>query len=762
MSYYVDVSENLGLKKIFIFSINPASGHVNDFISIRGSNFYGIDKVKFGDTEANFTVTNDKYILASVPENAPYDYVSVESALRSTTGTFLGYKFAPFPSIESISPVTGNQGTLVTVEGTSFSGVTNLYFNGIQSDNFKVISDTQITGLVPSGLTYGYVSVTGQSGVYSFSEQKFYLKPSISGLSPTSGQIGSTLTISGDNFFSEILTDSPSGSQNYVISIGNLESTGHFLRVNNQTLTGFVPQDSTSGSVFLYYNYEILESQQKYNVLYDGPTILDVQPLSGGLGDLFSITGTNFYEINSVTLSGYDNTQVQITGFTNNFETGLGLDFQLWDDLSYSKNSYYAVLISGTFGEDLYHSGLYILGDLTFSGFNPTSGKIRDVIQLSGENLYSSSRVFLGVSGNQCETFSGNNDNLLYIRLPQINTTGLSFYIDNGVSFDTGNYFRGILTPSLNNLSPYSGTKSDILTISGSGLELPTTIKVGTTTISSSNYSLVGNTGISITLPSRATDGKVYFNGLGGSAQTTGTFNFLNPPIVFSGSTPETGYIGASITITGDNLDTTSEIRFTGVASTIVSLFDFALSGTHQLTATVPSNILEGSSQKIMLVDSDNRYYHAPSTLGSFNADATEIPYISGFDPLEGPTGSIVLISGSGINSVTSLYINSIETTFTRGPRNGVTVISGVVPYTQELPQTVDIQVVSPKGSHTRGDYLVYIQEPHIYKNIQLFGEDFNHPDSGVQFYLEKVDQTGIIYLGDPNGNEIILSTFIL
>lgn len=67
------------------------------------------------------------------------------------------------PSVTSVNPATGSTmgGTVVTITGTNFTGVTSVSFGGVPASNLVVVSATQITVKSPSrpaGVTTIYVS----------------------------------------------------------------------------------------------------------------------------------------------------------------------------------------------------------------------------------------------------------------------------------------------------------------------------------------------------------------------------------------------------------------------------------------------------------------------------------------------------------------------------------------------------------------------------------------------------------------------------
>jgi len=106
--------------------------------------------------------------------------------------------YAPLPAISSFTPGSGASNTTVTISGANFTGATAVKFNGT-SASFKVSSSSTITATVPSSATSGPITVTTAKGTTT-SATPFFVAAKISGLSPTSGKVGTVVAISGTNF----------------------------------------------------------------------------------------------------------------------------------------------------------------------------------------------------------------------------------------------------------------------------------------------------------------------------------------------------------------------------------------------------------------------------------------------------------------------------------------------------------------------------------------------------------------------------------
>jgi len=144
-------------------------------VTLTGTGFTGATTVTFnGTADPTFTVVNDTTINATVPTLATTGPIAVtNSAGTGTSANPFMVTATPFPTILSFSPTHGPEGIPVTLTGTGFTGATDVSFSGIQA-SFIVISDTEISTLVPSLATTGTISVTNSAGT-GFSPTSFLI-----------------------------------------------------------------------------------------------------------------------------------------------------------------------------------------------------------------------------------------------------------------------------------------------------------------------------------------------------------------------------------------------------------------------------------------------------------------------------------------------------------------------------------------------------------------------------------------------------------
>ena len=109
----------------------------------------------------------------------------------------LGMKLGPFVSF--VGPLfEGKVGKTIEILGQGFTGATKVSFHGV-SATFTVVSDTYLTAVVPAGATTGAVTVTTPGGNLT-SNKIFRVVPVILSFSPTSGTVGTKVTITGTSF----------------------------------------------------------------------------------------------------------------------------------------------------------------------------------------------------------------------------------------------------------------------------------------------------------------------------------------------------------------------------------------------------------------------------------------------------------------------------------------------------------------------------------------------------------------------------------
>lgn len=191
----------------------PASG--GNSVTIAGFGFTGATDVKFGSNSVgggNFTVNNDSQITAAAPAGTGTVGVSVTTPAGTSADTPADdYTYAApgVPIVLTVLPPTGpaGGGSMVTIAGSGFTGVTDVKFGGT-STAFVFNNDSQITvASVPPGT--GTVSVTvltpGGTSADTPADDYTYLAlgaPTVVSVLPPVGQSGggNAVAVAGTGF----------------------------------------------------------------------------------------------------------------------------------------------------------------------------------------------------------------------------------------------------------------------------------------------------------------------------------------------------------------------------------------------------------------------------------------------------------------------------------------------------------------------------------------------------------------------------------
>jgi ABC-type oligopeptide transport system substrate-binding subunit len=226
-----------------VTGFSPSSARYGDPVEIDGSNFTGATKVLFGSVvQPAFTVVDDTTIATTVPAKAISAKVTVTTPYGSgaSTGAFV---VALTPAISSLSPASGPQGTVVTVNGSGLDGVTSASVGGTGASILHV-SPSQIRVTVPAGAVTGPIGVSGFGGTAT-SVAPFKVTPKITTFTPASGPRGAAVELDGSGFTgaTKVLFGSVAATSLSVDSDGKITTT-----IPPTAVTGKITVTTPSGS----------------------------------------------------------------------------------------------------------------------------------------------------------------------------------------------------------------------------------------------------------------------------------------------------------------------------------------------------------------------------------------------------------------------------------------------------------------------------------------------------------------------------------
>ena len=285
-----------------ITSFTPTSGLVETSVTISGTNFTGATAVTFNFTQATFTVIGDTQIQATVPAGGTTGPVAV-TAPGGTATSAANFTVEQPPTIENFQPDRGHAGTLVAITGKGFVGTTAVTFNGTAATFVRVVSDTRIEATVPSGVKAGPIRVTAPGGTAT-SANSFLVTATITGFSPTSGPVGTAVTINGVDF---------TGTTR--VTFNGTAAT--FTVTSDSVIQTAVPAGATTGLLTVTTPVATTASGPAFTV---APIVTSFAPASGRAGTTITITGLNFLGTTAVrfngtpaSFSGVSETSIQAT-----------------------------------------------------------------------------------------------------------------------------------------------------------------------------------------------------------------------------------------------------------------------------------------------------------------------------------------------------------------------------------------------------------------------------------------------------------------
>jgi glucose/arabinose dehydrogenase len=155
--------------------------------------------------------------------------------LERGTGSIRRISFQRPPTINGFTPASGAVGTRVAVTGTYLAGTTGATLNA-KSVPFTVFSDNEVKIRTPPGSTTGRIVLSTAAGSFR-SRTPFTVTYSLTGFTPSSGPVGTVVTINGVGF------TNPSTVKFHGVSPVNATF------VSSSQLKATVPAGATTGTI---------------------------------------------------------------------------------------------------------------------------------------------------------------------------------------------------------------------------------------------------------------------------------------------------------------------------------------------------------------------------------------------------------------------------------------------------------------------------------------------------------------------------------
>nr|WP_294949604.1 IPT/TIG domain-containing protein [uncultured Mucilaginibacter sp.] len=238
-----------------ITSFAPQAARTGDTVLIKGQNFTDITSVTFGGRAAlSFKLISATELSAVVSYG-----LSGDVAVKSANGTGVAAGFKVLPLITSITPNTGNYGTIVKIMGSGLLDLKSVAVDGALVAEVRDAQETFLTVKIGEG-SVGAVVVTTASGSFTYNNFKYNQKPQINSFAPMAAEAGGIVTLTGANF-------NPIADSNYVY-FGNVRAT--ITAASATSITATVPYGSTYDVISVVSNSAIAYSDKPFTQIFKG------------------------------------------------------------------------------------------------------------------------------------------------------------------------------------------------------------------------------------------------------------------------------------------------------------------------------------------------------------------------------------------------------------------------------------------------------------------------------------------------------------
>jgi Domain of unknown function DUF11 len=581
-------------------------------------------------------LVHDAYVAASdlinahFASNTPLGPCKITVTVNGKTATsatdFL--VIGPGPVVTDFFPTSGQAGTQVTIQGVHFVStyypINNISFNGVNASTPSDLNDNQIIVTVPAGVTTGPIVVRSSLGAFSTitntlsSSTNFFVPPTLTSFSPSSGRAGTNVTLTGKNFI---------GAS--AVSFGGVPAS-FSPPTNNTTLYATVPANAVSGTIQVTTPAGPPATKSGFLV---PPTIYNFTPTNGSPGTTVTVNGANFngtgfsVKFGNVTASSHSTPSFsQFTVTVPNGATNAPLT------------------VGTTDGSHTSSQVFYLPPQIT--GFTPANAAPGTSIQLTGQNLLGATAVTF--TGTSAVPVNGTNNTSLWVSVPAGVITGpITVATPGGTAGSGTQLFYG--APVINSFNPMAGLAGTNVSLLGTNFLGASAVKFNG--VSAPTVSVINNGQINTTVPNGATTGPLAVVGPAGTAVSAGTFTLSASDLAVGvTAAPDPVFVGAelvyTITVTNNGAFAVPNVMLTNTLPASVNL---KTSGTSQGTLDTNVNPILG-------------------TLGTINGGAIATVTLKVAPQSAGNITDTLSVGGNFPDPVSSNNSTSVSTTVSAGP----------------------------------------------------------------------------------------------
>ncbi len=659
-----------------LLTMTPTSGPIGTSVILTGTNLRTAYRVTFNGVPVTVAfLASDTQLTVEVPPGATTGRVAVTTAngTATTTGNFTVTGTGTAPVVLSYTPAIGApQGGAVTITGTGFTGATAVTFNGVTA-TYTVVSATQITTIVPATATTGPLRVTTPGGTAT-APTPFQVLPAIVSFAPTSGPVGTNVIITGTSLTGALH-----------VKFNGVYATS-FSTLSPTRVRATVPVGATTGPITIRTPSGLATSATPF-VVTRTLAITSFSPPSGpALTTIVTVYGLGF---TGATVVKFNNTPATVFSVQS--------DQEIWATVPAGATTG-PISVTSPLGTAASANSFNVLipGAPRIDSFTPVLGPVGTTVVINGLDFIGTTAVRFNGTLAAINSVTASR---IVTSVPVGATTGqisVTSPLGTGVSSVP---FRVVVPPA----NDRCGTPGVPVLTCGS---VVTGTNLGATTLGDPTngcgttidgpgvfYSFVG-TGQVVTLETCggitnydskihvfsgtcaalvcvdgndddcARNSRVVFASVAGRAYTVmvsgwngeaGDFTLSlfcggTLPMAVTGFSPARGPVGTLVRIRGEQLTGITAVTFNGVPAP-----GFVVVSDTVLTATVPPAASTGPIQVTK----------GTATAFSQAAFVVEVPTpaITSFAPMAGPVGTIVTVTGTGLNGVAGVRFGNVPAT---------------------------------------------------------------------------------------------------
>jgi hypothetical protein len=326
--------------------------------------------------------------------------------------------------------------------------------------------------------------------------------PTITAFSPTSGPVGTLVTINGTNFID--------------VTGVKFKNTAAAFDVKSSTLlTATVPAGAMTGKIIVTTPDGTGASATEFTVTAStaAPTISSFSPTSGPVGTSVIVNGTNFTGAISVKFNG-------VSATFNVNAGGTRITAKVPSGATTGK-----ITVTTPGGTATSATDFIVTASAapTISSFSPSSGPVGTAVTINGSNFSGATTVtFNGISA----TFNVNSAGTkITTKVPSGATTGKITVITPGRTATSAKDFvvTGAI-PTITSFTPTSGKAGTVVTITGTSFTGATSVKFGGV---SASFTVNSSTKITATVSAGAKTGPISVTTPAGTGTSASTFTVV-------------------------------------------------------------------------------------------------------------------------------------------------------------------------------------------------------------------------------------------